>query len=57
MIASDGNKTIQFLTKGGYFGEIGVLITGKRTCSVVARTTSILYSIGQEDLSSILEVH
>jgi CRP-like cAMP-binding protein len=45
---------LKFMTKGGYFGEIGVLLTGKRTCSVVVRTTTILQAIKKEDLDDIL---
>ena len=37
VIASDNQTTIAYMGKGCYFGEIGVLITGKRSCSVKVR--------------------
>ena len=45
IIGGDDKTTIRYLSKGGYFGEIGVLLLGKRTSSVLARTTAIVYSI------------
>ena len=57
IIGADDKTTIRYLSKGGYFGEIGVLLLGKRTSSVVARTTTIVYSIKQKQLQPILEVH
>lgn len=53
--AFDALKPLKFMTKGGYFGEIGVLLTGKRSCSVVVRTTSILQAIKKCDLEPILD--
>jgi CRP-like cAMP-binding protein len=53
--AIESHMPLKFLTKGGYFGEIGVLLTGKRTCSVVVRTTTILQAIKKEALEEILK--
>lgn len=54
-MASDERTLIRFMSKGTYFGEIGCLVTGKRTCSVVVRTTTLLYSIKKAPLLAILE--
>jgi CRP-like cAMP-binding protein len=55
VLASDERTLIRFMSKGTYFGEIGCLVTGKRTCSVVARTTTLLYSIKKAQLLAVLE--
>jgi len=55
--AAVSHMPLKFMTKGGYFGEIGVLLTGKRTCSVVVRTTTILQSIRKEALEEILKAY
>jgi CRP-like cAMP-binding protein len=43
------------MSKGAFFGEIGCLLTGKRSCSVIARTTTILRVIKKDHLIAILE--
>jgi CRP-like cAMP-binding protein len=48
-------KFIKFLSKGAFFGEIGIFLTGKRTCSVIVRTTTVLHAIRKEPLQAILE--
>ena len=55
VVAADEQTLIRFLGKGAFFGEIGCLLTGKRSCSVVVRTTTILHSIKKEPLQAILE--
>lgn len=55
VVASNEKTLIRFMSKGSFFGEIGCLLTGKRTCSVIVRTTTILHAIRKEPLMSILE--
>ncbi len=44
-----------YCSKGGYFGEVGVLITGVRTLSVRSKSNSVIYYITKEDLLSLLD--
>ncbi len=46
---------VMFCSKGGYFGEVGVLITGQRTLSVRSKSNSVIYYITKEDLLSLLD--
>jgi len=41
--------------EGSYFGEIGCLITQKRTVAVKAKTICIFFVIKKEDLNDILD--
>jgi CRP-like cAMP-binding protein len=43
------------LKDGTYFGEIGLLLTGKRTCSIRAKTSLILLKIKKEPFLEVLE--
>ena len=55
VLADDEIKLIRFLSKGSYFGEIGVLLEPHtRSCSIVARTTTMLYYVKAENLVAIL---
>jgi len=54
VLASDYHKVIAFMGEGCYFGEIGVLLTEKRTCSIRARTSCILFQIKKDELKKIL---
>ncbi len=54
IISTDNKTSIAYMSDGAYFGEIGVLITQKRSCSVLARSVCILYSISKEDLTTVL---
>ena len=54
VIASDNVTTIALIGEGTYFGEIGVLITGKRSASVRSISNSMIYSINEKDLLNIL---
>lgn len=51
----EDKKLVRFLSKGAFFGEIGLFLTGKRTCSVIVRTTCIMHAIRKEPLNAILE--
>jgi CRP-like cAMP-binding protein len=55
IICTDNVSPIAFFSTGSYFGEIGVLITGKRTVSVKTKTNSVLYYIDSESLLEALE--
>jgi CRP-like cAMP-binding protein len=55
VLANDNKTTLAFMGEGSYFGEIGVLITKKRTVSVKAKTICIFFTIPQEELIEILE--
>jgi CRP-like cAMP-binding protein len=39
---------------GAYFGEIGVLITGKRSLSIKALSNCLCYSVNAKDFLEIL---
>jgi CRP-like cAMP-binding protein len=45
-----------YFGKGSYFGEIGVLLTGKRSVSVRSKSNSVIYYINKADLLKLLEM-
>ena len=45
ILASDEKTVIAYQSKGQYFGEIGVLLTNKRSLSVKTVNTTILFFI------------
>ena len=53
--ADDEAVVISFLSEGAYFGEIGVLVTGKRSTSVIAHTDCMLLSIEKQLLLNVLD--
>jgi CRP-like cAMP-binding protein len=55
VLASDGHTKIAYMGKGCYFGEIGCLLTGKRSCSVRIKQTAILYRIKKKDLERLCD--
>lgn len=55
VFATDGKTPIALMGEGSFFGEIGVLLTEKRSCSVYAKTLSIFLTVTKEDLLSLLE--
>jgi len=55
VLATDHFTTIAFLGSGAYFGEIGVLITGKRSLSVKALSNILCYTVKNHDFLAILE--
>lgn len=57
VLASDNLTTIALIGLGSYFGEIGILITGKRTASVRAISNCMTYSIKGQDFLQILQDH
>ena len=55
MLASDDKTVIAFMSEGAYFGEIGLLLTQKRSCSVRAKVVSVLFTVEKDDLMQVLE--
>lgn len=55
VMATDNQTIIAFMSEGSYFGEIGVLLTKKRTCFVKARTDCVFFTIKGDDLIHALE--
>jgi CRP-like cAMP-binding protein len=52
-VLDDGDETNQPLGPGDTFGEIGLLLTGQRTATVVARTPMRLLSLSGQDFNRI----
>jgi CRP-like cAMP-binding protein len=52
-VLDDGDETNQPLGPGDTFGEIGLLLTGQRTATVVARTPMRLLSLSGQDFDRI----
>lgn len=55
ILATDYKSVIALQSQGCYFGEIGVLLTEKRSCSVKAVTMCIFMTITKEELETIFE--
>jgi CRP-like cAMP-binding protein len=55
LCADDGQTVIAKQMKGSYFGEIGILITKRRTATVRAIITSILYTVDRDQFLEILD--
>jgi CRP-like cAMP-binding protein len=52
-VLDDGGETPKALGPGDTFGEIGLLLTGQRTATVVARTPMRLLSLSGQDFDRI----
>jgi CRP-like cAMP-binding protein len=52
-VLDDGSETTGTLVPGDTFGEIGLLLTGERTATVVARTPMRLLSLSGQDFERI----
>ena len=52
-VLGDDGETIQGLGPGDTFGEIGLLLTGQRTATVVARTPMRFLSLSGQDFKRI----
>jgi CRP-like cAMP-binding protein len=52
-VLNDGGETTAALGPGDTFGEIGLLLTGQRTATVVARTPMRLLSLSGQDFERI----
>jgi CRP-like cAMP-binding protein len=54
-VVTGSGEATQFLETGDTFGEIGLLLTGERTATVVARTPMRLLSLSGPDFERIRE--
>jgi CRP-like cAMP-binding protein len=52
-VATDTGESVQALGPGDTFGEIGLLLTGERTATVVSRTRMRLLSLSGRDFQRI----
>ena len=52
-VLDDAGETTTALVPGDTFGEIGLLLTGQRTATVVARTPMRLLSLSGQDFERI----
>lgn len=52
-VLEGGGEATEFLGPGDTFGEIGLLLTGQRTATVVARTPMRLLSLSGPDFEQI----
>jgi CRP-like cAMP-binding protein len=55
--ADNEDVPISYMGRGCYFGEIGVLLSGTRSLSVVAETDCLLYEVEKKDLIHVLHKH
>ena len=52
-VVAEGGESAKSLGPGEAFGEIGLLLTGQRTASVVARTPMRLLSLAGQDFDRV----
>jgi CRP-like cAMP-binding protein len=52
-VLDDGGEATEFVSAGDVIGEIGLLLTGQRTATVVARTPMRLLSLSGQDFEEI----
>lgn len=57
VVASDGKTPIALLREGAFFGEIGVILTGRRTVSVIATKICVLQVLTKEDFDELCKVY
>jgi CRP-like cAMP-binding protein len=55
ILDKNGIDPVMYCSKGAYFGEVGVMITGVRTLSVRSKSNSVMYYITKDDLLSLLD--
>lgn len=56
-LAHDKKAVLSILEDGSFFGEVGVLITGIRTCSIRSKTSCLFYTISKRMIIQILKKH
>ena len=54
LYADNEEKVLSYMGEGSFFGEIGVLLTGKRSVSVVSETNCTLFVIDKDSLLLVL---
>jgi len=57
VLATDGKTRIAILREGAYFGEIGLLITGKRSVTVRALTFCVFEVIHKNDFDNLMSTY
>lgn len=57
VLATDNKTRIAILREGAYFGEIGLLLTQKRTVSVRALTVCVFEVLNKSDFTKVLETY
>ena len=55
VLATDNITPLAYQGSGCYFGEIGIFITGKRSCSFKVKLSAILSTIAKPELLKMLE--
>lgn len=55
VLATDNQTVLAYQGPGCYFGEIGVFLTGKRSCSVKIKESATLFKIHKDDLLKMIE--
>lgn len=56
-IAHDKTTVLAVMEDGSFFGEVGVLITGIRTCSIRSKSSCLFYTISKRMIIQILKKH
>ena len=55
ILCKNGTSPMVYFGKGSYFGEVGILLTGKRSVSVRSKSNAVIYYINKEDLLQLLQ--
>lgn len=55
VLATDNKTVIAYMSEGSYFGEIGCLLSGTRSCYIKAKSPCVLMAISKENLIEVLE--
>jgi len=55
VLATDNQTVLAYQGPGCYFGEIGVFLTGKRSCSVKIKESATLLKVRKDDLLKMIE--
>ena len=57
VLSTDNETCIAILREGAYFGEIGLLITGKRTVTIRALTFCVFQVINKNDFDQLMDTY
>ena len=57
VLATDNQTLIAVLKEGSFFGEIGLILTGKRTVYVRALTLCILQVMNKNDFEDLMSIY